>query len=139
MTFASNGAVIAIVESLLAAQNIKLQNLTLTAEQDTECQRLRANVPAGVLEKFDRLVGRGRKAVAIVRRGVCSACHLRLPSGTLAALAYTSEIHICDNCGRFLYLPEDEPLGLSDSAPQAPGPAKTPMKRSSRRAIAHVV
>jgi predicted nucleic acid-binding Zn-ribbon protein len=139
MTFASHATVTGIVESLLALQNIKLHHRRLPAEQDTECERLRANVPAGILEKFDRALSRGRKAVAIVDRGVCSVCHLRLPSGTMAALAYTTKIHVCDNCGRFLYLPEDESLDLSNSAPRPPKPAKTPVKRSSTKTVALVV
>lgn len=99
--------------------------------------KLRAQVPAQILAQYDRLVLRAKKAVAIAQNGVCSECHLRLPSGTLANLAYTDEILVCDNCGRYLYLPEDEPLGLSDSAP-ASKPGKSPVKRSPERTVAHL-
>jgi hypothetical protein len=139
MTFAWNGAVIRIMESLLALQRIKLQNRRLLPEQESECERLRANVPAAVLEKFDRLVSRGRKAVAIVRNGVCSECHLLLPLGSRAGLACMNEIHVCDNCGRYLSLPEERPSGLSDRSPITPELAKTPVKRTPSKAIAHLV
>jgi predicted nucleic acid-binding Zn-ribbon protein len=126
--------VIRIVEALLAAQKIQLQNRTLTAEQQSECQRLCQNVPVAVREKFDRLISRGKKAVATVRNGVCSECHLRLPSGTLASLAYTTEIHCCNNCGRFLYLAEQQPPSLETPAMS---PAKAPVKRTGRRTRRH--
>ena len=42
--------------------------------------------------------------------------------------AYTNEVHFCDNCGRYLYLLEDEPLGLTDSPP-----IKAPAKSRARR------
>jgi predicted nucleic acid-binding Zn-ribbon protein len=115
---------IGVLESLLTAQNTRLGHRTLTPEQEKEVARLCADAPAGLLQRFERLVSRGKKAVATVRSGVCSECHLRLPSGTLAALAYTTEIHYCDNCGRMLYLPQDEPL--------APVPTAKPVARKSR-------
>ncbi len=118
---------------------MKLENRRLTPEQEEQFEKLRAQIPATVLERFDRWVGRGKRAVAIVRNGVCCECHLRLPSGTLAALAYTTEIHSCDNCTRILYLPEDEPLGLTKGGSSAPASvepkAKRPRKRASSRGV----
>jgi len=126
--------VIRVVETLLKIQNMELENRRLSPEQEEQVGKLRAQIPASVLERFDRWVGRGKRAVAIVRNGVCCECHLRLPSGTLAALAYTTEIHSCDNCTRLLYLPEDEPLGLMKGEP-LPAAAKRSRKRASRRNI----
>ena len=117
-----------IVESLLEIQRIELAAQRLTPEQQTEAQQRRAKVPTGILESFDRWVGRGKKAVAIVRNGVCGECHLRLPSGTLAGLAYTTELHNCNNCGRFLFLPEDEPLGLNGPGTES---ARRPRQRGA--------
>jgi hypothetical protein len=134
MTIAADGTVIRIVEALLALQKIEAQK-PLTPEQETESRALRANVPEGILEKFNQLVGRGKKAVAVVRGGVCSECHLQLSSGTLASLAYTTEIHYCDHCGRFLYLPQDEPLGLA-SAASPPSTTKSPARNRAKRAAA---
>jgi hypothetical protein len=131
-----SGCVIEIMKALLVLQEVKLHNRTLEEEPETECQRLRGTVPAGVLEKFDRLVNRGKKGVAIVRNGVCSECHLRLPSGTLGGLTHATELHVCDNCGRFLYLPENQPLGSVKVAPSV-HPKKAP-KRPRVRTPAHV-
>jgi len=127
--------VIRIVETLLKAQTMKLENRRLTPEQEVQFDKLRAQIPATVLERFDRWVGRGKRAVAIVRNGVCCECHLRLPSGTLAALAYTTEIHSCYNCTRLLYLPEDEPLGLTKGEHLPSSKAKRCRKRASYQNI----
>ena len=124
--------VVRIVETLLEVQRIELGGQRLTLEQEEQSVKLRARVPAAVLERFDHWVGRGKKAVAIVRNGVCCECHLRLSSGTMAALAYTTEIHYCDNCTRILYLPEDEPLGLTKEAETIP--VKPAAKKSRKRA-----
>jgi predicted nucleic acid-binding Zn-ribbon protein len=131
--------VIRIVETLLEMQRIELESRRLTPEQKEQTGKLRAQIPAAVLERFDRWVGRGKKAVAIVRNGVCCECHLRLPSGTLAALAYTTDIHYCDNCTRILYLPENEPLGLTKGAPSVPAAVEPTAKRPRTRASSRVV
>ena len=123
-----------IVEKLLELQKIELGSQRLTPEQEELTEKLRAQIPAAVLERFDRWVDRGKRAVAIVRNGVCCECHLRLPSGTLAALAYTTELHYCDNCTRLLYLPEDESLGLTEAAPSAKPAARRSRKRASEPA-----
>jgi len=126
--------VMSIVETLLEVQRIELENRRLSREQQEQAGKLRAQVPASVLERFDRWVGRKKRAVAIVRNGVCGECHLRLPSGTLASLAYTTEIHYCDNCTRFLYLPEDEPLWLAIGVPTASTQTKPTAKKSRKKA-----
>lgn len=118
------------VERLLALQKLILDTDPLTPEAEAEIQRLREQVPAPVLGHFDRLVARGKKAVALVHHGVCSECHLRVSSGTLASLAYGADLHLCDHCGRYLLLPADEPVHpLADCAP----PAKRPPKSTARR------
>jgi predicted nucleic acid-binding Zn-ribbon protein len=118
------------VEQLLALQKLTLDTEPLTSEAEAEIRRLRDQVPAPVLGHFDRLVSRGKRAVAIVRHGVCGECHLRVSSGTLASLAYGADLHLCDHCGRYLLLPADEPIQpLADVSP----PAKQSKKPSARR------
>jgi len=43
-----------------------------------------------------------------VRNGVCTECHLRVAIGALADLAHATDIQVCGNCGRYLYLPPQE-------------------------------
>jgi len=126
-----------IMENLLALQELQLQTGARSLENDRQILELREPVPEPVLAHFDRLIARGKMGVAIARSGACGECHLRLPSGTIAALAYTNDIHLCDNCGRYLYLPQGEPLGLTEPPP-ATAPGWTVAKRNRKKALAHV-
>jgi len=97
-----------LVEKLFAAQNA-LKSLppgspTRTAIVDA----LRTSVPEPVLAHFLRLVGNGGHGVALVRHGVCSECHIRVPFGLVAALVRPTDLHLCDHCGSYFLLPEEE-------------------------------
>ena len=115
------------------AANI-LQSLRKLAQFDTELRKLsrdteqyqemldkiesqRAPLPTSILFHYDRRKARGKLAVAPVLRGVCGACHLSIPSGRVADLRRKpAELNVCDNCGAFIYLPEDESAARSKSA-----------------------
>ena len=111
----------AIMEALLAAQQIELQSTRKTPAQESELARLRGLVPVPILGHYDRLVVRGKKGVALMRNGVCCECHMRLPIGEVASLAIENEVHLCSSCGRYLVLAPQEP-----AAPVETGPAKRP-------------
>lgn len=93
---------------LLAAQSTLLQQAPASPLRRSVLIHLAEIVPPPVLAHFLRLVERGRTGVAVVRHGVCSGCHLRLPSGQVAALVKSEELHLCENCGSYLLLPPDE-------------------------------
>src|SRR5438552_17487313 len=125
-----------IVELLLALQKLHFQTKPLLGSEEARIRALREKVPLPILAQFDRLIVRGKKGVAIARQGVCSECHLRISSGTLASLAYAFEIHTCENCGRYLYLPEDGPLGTTDSGPLIkPGGKSEPGRAHKKKAM----
>ena len=94
-----------IIETLLELQKLQLSLAPLSLAAESQVNDLRAQVPKPILDHFDRLIAQGKTGVAVARNGVCCACHLRLCSGTIAGLAHRNDIHICDNCGRYLYLP----------------------------------
>jgi hypothetical protein len=95
---------------LLAAQTTLLQQPPESPLRRTTLLGLASIVPAPVLAHFLRMVEQGRAGVTIVHHGVCSGCHLRLPSGQVAALAKSDAIHLCENCGSYLVLaPGDTP------------------------------
>jgi predicted nucleic acid-binding Zn-ribbon protein len=71
-------------------------------------ESLRASVPLNVLVQHDRLRARGRQSVAQVKHGVCSGCHMSLPSGTLSETKRRSTIVKCDYCGRFIFVAAEE-------------------------------
>ena len=120
-----------VVENLLALQELVLQHKNPSIEQQKEIEMRRTKIPEGLLTPFDRWMARRRKAVAVVNNGVCGECHLRLTVGTMAVLAFGDAIQRCGNCGRFLYLPENEPV--SSPAPEPP----TKPDRFSKKASAH--
>jgi hypothetical protein len=112
-----------IMDHLRALQRLQLNAGPLTKVAEAEILQRRGQVPATILAHFDRLIVRGKKGVALVRNGVCSECHLRITSGTLQSLTHTSEVHICDNCGRYLFL-EDLPATAANASPAKPVTAK---------------
>lgn len=78
-------------------------------EMRDKIESLRAPMPTSILSHYDRRRASGKLSIAPVRRGLCQACHLSIPSGRLADLRRKPrELNVCDNCGAFIYLTEDE-------------------------------
>jgi len=61
---------------------------------------------------------RGKRSVAEVRHGVCSGCHIALAIGNAHEIK-TGSLRRCGNCGRYLYVVEED---------GEPTPAQTPAK-----------
>ncbi len=91
---------------------LQIQELQLVQEADPETNKelikLRKLIPPQIIGHFDRMVDRGKKAVAIVRNQSCGGCRMKIPIGMIATLKHNNDIHLCDSCGRYLLL-EDEP------------------------------
>jgi predicted nucleic acid-binding Zn-ribbon protein len=98
----------AMVEHMHRVQKFLQPGNAPIEEQQAVLRKLRDKVPPPVLAHYLRLVQNGQNGVAMVRHGVCSECHIRVPSGTLAALAQPSDLHLCESCGCYLLLPTDE-------------------------------
>jgi len=97
----------------LAQFDAELRKLSRDTEEYREMrdkiESLRAPLPTSILSHYDGRKARGKLGIAAVRRGVCGGCHLSIPSGRLADLRRKpGEINVCDNCGVFIYLTEDE-------------------------------
>lgn len=109
-----------VLSKLLEAQPKLLQHPG-SATNNALVNELRATVPAPVLAHFLRLVAQGRRGVAVVNNGVCSQCHIRLPSSVAAALVKSEDLHLCEQCGSFLVLPEPvaQPVLAPVVAPKA--------------------
>jgi hypothetical protein len=54
------------------------------------------------------LTARGKTGLAAVRHQVCMGCHMRIPIGAIIRLMHAEDVQLCDNCGRYLYLPNDD-------------------------------
>ena len=124
------------MEHLRALQTLELSTRRPTPSQRAQILKLRELVPAPILSHFDRLIVRGKKGVARARNGACGECHLRIASGTMQALSHANEIHICDNCGRYLYLPEDAPLDPQHESLPADEASTTRPRRARGEAVA---
>jgi hypothetical protein len=112
------------IKTLLELQKLQLNLKPLSLAAESQVNQLRAQVPKPILDHFDRLIAQGKTGVAIVRNGVCCGCHLRICSGTSAGLARRTDIHICDNCGRYLYLPPSGSEVAAEESPRKRRPAR---------------
>ena len=117
---------------------LKLQALEFgeTGQKKVEAQvaELRGKIPLPILGHYDRLRARDKKGVAIVRNQSCTGCHMHVPIGLITVLMRDEDIQLCENCGRYLYLPapaESEFLEHIEAAKPAAKPRK-------RRALAQV-
>jgi hypothetical protein len=98
-----------IMENLFALQTLQLQSGPGQKSRPSAIEAIRKTIPSPVLTHYDRLVAHGKKGVAIVRNGVCTECHLSVAIGALADLAHEGGVQVCGNCGRYLFLPANEP------------------------------
>ncbi len=81
---------------------------------------IRKEVPEPILGHYDRLLARGKKGVAQVRKGVCSGCQMRLASGSYATLLRDDDIAMCDTCGRYMLLVPESPVAATSAPSQKP-------------------
>jgi hypothetical protein len=120
-----------IMENLFALQTLQLQSASTQKNRPGAMETIRKTIPAPVLAHYDRLVAHGKKGVAVVRNGVCTECHISVAIGALADLAHEGGIQVCGNCGRYLFLPANEP-----AVPMSAKPAVKIVRRK-REALAH--
>lgn len=124
-----------IVENLYALQTLQLQNAPIPVEREARIKALRETIPPQIIGHFDRLIAQGRKGVALVRNGICRECHIRVPSGTAASLAHPKDLYLCDNCGRYLFLPLDEIAAAAETPARLP----LPVRRTRKKPVAVAV
>jgi hypothetical protein len=94
------------IKILLQLQSLEF-NGKAAPDQEQRAAELRAKIPPPILAHYDRLVARGKKGVALIRnQSVCTACHINVPRGVVLTLMHNTDVQLCGNCGRYLYLPE---------------------------------
>ncbi len=98
----------ALVTQLLEAQSKLLATPPGSAKWRATARSLQQTIPAPILAHFLRAIGAGHPGVALVQHGVCSVCHIRVPSALVPALIKPHDLHLCDQCGSYLLLPENE-------------------------------
>jgi predicted nucleic acid-binding Zn-ribbon protein len=110
---------------------VKLQALEFAGVKNKNVEaslaELRGKIPPQILGHYDRLVAHGKKGLAAVRDQVCTGCHMHLPIGVVTTLMRDDDIQLCDNCGRYLYLPEATKAEVPKPTAK-PKPARRPRK-----------
>lgn len=117
-----------VVEILFELQRLELKSEEDSVDRQAEIDAIRRRIPTPVLVNFDRFQVRGKKGVAIVRHDVCMECHLQIPRGVVASISTTEEGQRCGNCGRYLYLPAEEPA-IPALAPARASKAEKPRRK----------
>ena len=111
------------LQNLLKLQELEFGNVC-DSHAEAAIAKLRQKIPLPILEHYDRLADRGKKGIAAVRHQVCMGCHMRIPIGAIITLMHATDIQMCDNCGRYLYLPpdaRDELVEVSEETKAAAG------------------
>lgn len=96
-----------LLETLRELQELefeKKKTKKFPAEKSQRIAELRAQVPEVVLGHHDRLLAKNKKSVVVVHNTVCGGCFLALPTGEKERIALCKDIHICQSCGRYLYV-----------------------------------
>ena len=94
-----------IISQLLALQTSELASPKTT---DSDSSAMRKQIPAEILARFDKFIGRGKKGIALVQNGVCRGCQIQVPVGVINTLMDGAAMPHCGNCGRFLYLLDED-------------------------------
>ena len=100
---------------LEATQRQLNEDSATRASLATEIDSLRALLPTSILSHHDERRARSKVSVAPVARGICRACYLAIPRGTLEEIRrVANELSVCDHCGVFIYLAdEDQPAAAN--------------------------
>jgi predicted nucleic acid-binding Zn-ribbon protein len=118
---------------------VKLQSLQLSENRGPNLKEvlaeLRAKIPAQILGHYDRLAARGKKGVAAVHGQVCTGCHMQVPLGVVMTLRHEEDIQLCENCGRYLYLPPAPPTAVAEPAAGPKPERKSPKPKKSLQVV----
>jgi len=97
----------------LKAEFGELQTLAADLKQEIakgkeEAAKRRNDVPADLLSRYDALLAKNDGVLPLVPvvSGVCGGCHMKVTAQTMATMT-RGGVAYCDNCMRFVYLPEE--------------------------------
>jgi len=121
----------ALLQNLIKLQSIQFGEVKDKNAEETTAE-LRTQIPSQILGHYDRLVAHRKKGVAIVRNQVCTGCHMHLPIGVIMTLMHAQDIQLCENCGRYLYLP---PAVKMEVAEQTASPKPVKKTRKSKKSL----
>jgi predicted nucleic acid-binding Zn-ribbon protein len=120
-----------ITQNLLRLQGLDFGGQPTNASQAAV---LRATIPPGMLQQYDRSRARGKTGIAVVRNRVCTGCRMQVPIAVVAMLMRGTGIQVCGNCGRYLCLPELSDELVQGAVPELRAPATPAPKARKRKA-----
>lgn len=120
-----------LMQNLLKLQTLEFGEITKPRITAAAVAELRGKIPPPILAHYDRLRVRGKKGLAAVNNQVCSGCHMNLTLGVVMTLKHAEDVQLCQNCGRYLYLPEE-----AVATPVPPPPVAKPARAKRRKATA---
>ena len=124
-----------LLQNLLKLQTLEFDEI-VEPKTEKKIGELRAKISPPILAHYDRLLAQGKKGMAAVRNQVCTGCHMHLPIAVIMTLMHGQDVQLCENCGRYLYLP---PAVTTEVAEQTASPKpekKTPKKtRKSKKSL----
>ncbi len=108
----------------VAAETRRLESLRETDIQERERmsarrKELAASVSANLLEQYEQLRQWRGVALAEVRDGFCTACHVRLRPQAYNEVRTNEAVIRCENCSRILYIVEQQVAASDDQGNQA--------------------
>lgn len=84
-------------------ERLEAQRVEVTAERD----RLEEGVSEDLLPLYKKLMrSKDGLAIATLRGGQCTGCHMKVISSTVVAVQREEEVVQCENCGRILSMDE---------------------------------
>ena len=117
-----------LLQKLMELQTLEFDESELDEAKEKEVvkkiEELRLQIPLPILNHYDRLRVRGKKGVVPVRNQTCSGCHVQVTRALVINLKVGEDIQVCENCGRYLFLPP---------AKEAESPAKQPADKQSKK------
>lgn len=102
----------AVTKDSISRQLVDLAEKSKTLEarlQELSKERvdLATKIDEELLDRFDRLFeSKGDAAIVALEHNVCTGCHMKVTTATVAHAKAGKEIVSCEQCGRILYVPE---------------------------------
>jgi predicted nucleic acid-binding Zn-ribbon protein len=128
-----------LMRILIELQSLEFEE-TIQPNIEKRIAALRAKIPKPILSHYDRLGDQGKKGVAAVRNQTCTGCHMRVPVAVVFNLKHAEDVCLCDNCGRYLYLPEPTAEDAVEAPVEDGGKArKKTAAKNGRKQLAHAL
>lgn len=88
-------------------EEVKALGFDVNSEGEATLTRTRAelgqNIKKQLLNNYERLRGRYKRAIVPVKEDTCLGCFMRVPTSITAQGRTDVEVLNCENCGRILY------------------------------------